>query len=117
MYLIILTLYPHRQPLWGVSDYLQSNLNRTPHAHTYIHTHTPAHIYMHLHNNTTQQYPDIPVHKQTQYPDTIRTQNAHTQTHTDRTQNTAQNTTHRTAQRTLAQPQHRTVHTIIVHIV
>ena len=42
---------------------------------------------MHLHNNTTQQYPDIPVHKQTQYPHTERTQNAHTQT-----QNTAQRT-------------------------
>ena len=31
---------------------------------------------MHMHKNTTQQYPDIPVHKQTQYPDTERTQNS-----------------------------------------
>ena len=50
----------------------QPNTTHT-YAHTYtIHTHTPANIYMHLHNNTTQQYPDIPVHKQTQYPDTER---------------------------------------------
>ena len=40
---------------------------------------------MHLHNNTTQQYPDIPVHKQTQYPDTICTQYAaHTETETNK---------------------------------
>ena len=60
--------------------------------HTY--THTPEHIYMHMHKNTTQQYPDIPVHKQTQYPDTE--------------QHTEQKQTH--LQRTLAQPQHRTTY-------
>ena len=54
--LIILTLYPHRQPLWGVSDWVEHNLNRTPHTHirtytyaqdTHIINHTPANIYMH----------------------------------------------------------------------
>ena len=64
---------------------------------------------MHLHNNTTQQYPDIPVHKQTQYPDTICT-------HTNTENNTEHSghrpdTEHSTEQNTaLAQPQHRTTH-------
>ena len=77
---------------------------------------------MHLHNNTTQQYPDIPVHKQTQYPDTICThtnKHIHLQriqiqnTNTDNNnmqhiQNSTENTEYNTEQHTEdnAQPQH-----------
>ena len=67
-------------------------------AHTYtIHTHTPAQIYIYAQT-----------HKQNNMH-TERTQNAYTQdTENTDTNNHAQDN---------AQPQHRTVHTIIVHIV
>ena len=56
LYLIILTIYPHRIPTWGVSDWVEHNLNRynkltSTHTHTQTHIHISAytckHIYAH----------------------------------------------------------------------
>ena len=49
--LIILTLCPHRQPTWGVSDWFAQHLNNQS-SHTYAHnTRTQIHTYeiIHLH--------------------------------------------------------------------
>ena len=75
MYLIILTLYPHRIPTWGVSDWFAS---QSSHIRTHIRTqsahrnNTIIHIY-----TCKQQY----AHTEKKYNNmhTERTQNAHTQ--------------------------------------
>ena len=78
---------------------------------------------MHMHKNTTQQYPDIPVHKQRTIsghtPDTEHNK-INNNMHTERTQYAAhrtehtrehRNRTHSTEQtENNAQPQHRTTH-------
>ena len=85
--LIILTLYPHRQPTWGVSGWVEHNLNRIPHAHTY------AYRYIYLH--------------------TIRTQYAHNFhticTHTRHREHRTQNTDTNNHAQDNAQPQHRCI--------
>ena len=62
--LIILTIYPHRQPYRGGIGLLADNLNRTPHTHTHIHTqshihisaYTCKHIYAQQYNTTISGY-------------------------------------------------------------
>ena len=65
---------------------------------------------MHLHNNIRTQYPDIPVHKQTQYPHTICTQIAH-RTHTEQhTYTSTENRTYNTdTEHRTDTPQHRCI--------
>ena len=103
-------------------------------SHTYAHRTQIQDTHIQSYTSTTyicteqktQQYPDTPVHKQTQYPHTIRTQFAHnfhtirthTNTENDNMQYIEQNTDTSTEnkQRT-AHNLNRTVHTIIAHIV
>ena len=96
--LIILTLYPHRQPYRGVSDWVRQTSTEYL-THTCTHTHT--HIHTHIRNNTLQT--DIYAQKQkynirTQSAHnfhTIRTQFAHTQ-HRERQYAAQDNTEHNT---------------------
>ena len=104
-----------------------TDLNRTPHTirtqythtDTHIHTYTCKHIYMHLHKNTTIQYPDTPVHKQTQYPvpDTSRTY-AHTyaiETTQSYTHTHAQQSCTDKTKKTICSTEHSTQHAHNLH--
>ena len=87
LYLIILTIYPHRQPLWGVSDWVE--FTSTGYTHTrYAHTHAHAHTHnTHTCTHTEQIQDTHKIH--TQYA-----HNMHTNAHNMHTHNT--HTIHRT---------------------
>ena len=81
LYLIILTIYPHRQPLWGVSDWVEVNSTGYTHAHAHAHTQ-----YTHIHTQDTHTHTH-----------TIHRYKIHTYTDTEHRYNTGatQRTTHR----------------------